>query len=205
MLSGREQNGGWRRSINLPFAGRNRMNARQVTGSMQDCRLLGVPPIVPDTLARLARDHRGRDHRAAMAEFGEMAVDAVATSPSFVAELQPMAVFGQTFGQPLQGCRGVRNCTDEIDGSVAILFGRACRNAGLMNIKTDVERLLHGKPLAPPGAPFPLFRGTEKRTGRPGVLQKIQATGQRSVGLVGSQSAKSEDPHPRMSSLPSPA
>jgi DNA-binding transcriptional LysR family regulator len=50
------------------------LDACQIAGSMQDRELLGVAPIRLDALARFARDHRGRDHCAAVAEFGEMAV-----------------------------------------------------------------------------------------------------------------------------------
>jgi hypothetical protein len=70
-------------------------DAGEVAGSMQHRELLGIPAVCLDALARLARDHRGGHNGAAMAEIGEMAIDAVPTAPRLVAELQQAPSFSK--------------------------------------------------------------------------------------------------------------
>ncbi len=63
-------------------------DGRQVAGTVQDRQLLRITPIGLDPLARLARDHRWRDHDALVPKRSELAMDAVPATARFVAEVE---------------------------------------------------------------------------------------------------------------------
>jgi hypothetical protein len=78
---------------------------RELAGSMQAGQLRGVPPVGFHPVARLARDERGRDHRAAVAHRDQLPVEPVARRPSFVAEMQPAMALGELGNHPAHGSR----------------------------------------------------------------------------------------------------
>jgi hypothetical protein len=72
-----------------------------------------------------------------------MPLDNVAAATGLVAELQLMAVLAEPLAE-LGHCKErVGNRADEGDRPIASIFRCRHRDAGFVNIKPDVERLLH--------------------------------------------------------------
>ncbi len=78
-----------------------------------------------------------------MAKFDEQSIDAVTTCTRLVAERQAMAFLGQPLRQLGNVSRGIWDRTNEPDRAVSSLLCRCNRDARLMNIKPNVNYLLH--------------------------------------------------------------
>jgi hypothetical protein len=72
-----------------------------------------------------------------------MAINHVAAAARFVAELQPMTASSETLGELCDSNGGIWNCAHEGDEAITPLFRHRHRNAGLVNVEPDVQRLLH--------------------------------------------------------------
>jgi hypothetical protein len=71
----------------------------QPAGTMLNDQLLRIPSVGFDPLARLFGNQRRRSNRTTVTEFDQLSVDAIATTSSFIAKLQSVAVFGQTLAK----------------------------------------------------------------------------------------------------------
>src|SRR5579864_8845907 len=120
----------------------------QLAGAVQNSQSLRVTPVGLDPVARPGWDQRWRDNRTAMAELGDLAIEAVAAGTGLVAELQPVTLLGQPARQLRDIQRRVRNRADEADLPVATLLHNRYRDAGLVNIEPDVSRCFRHDPSA---------------------------------------------------------
>src|SRR5277367_1628737 len=106
---------------------------REVAGPVQDRQLLRIAPVGLDPLARLARDHRWRDHDALVSERSELAMDAVPTTTRFVAEVELPVLRESLRHLGYIVCR-VRNNSQEPHGAVPPVFCNADRYGRLVHV-----------------------------------------------------------------------
>ena len=108
-------------------------HSRQVAGSVQDRQLLRVPPVGLDPLTWLARNERGRRHRATMAQRCELAVDVVPATAGLVAEVE-LTVLREPLGHLRDVVRLVGDDANEPHRAVPPVFGYADRDGLLMDV-----------------------------------------------------------------------
>ncbi|XWK71500.1 hypothetical protein RBB82_12995 [Tunturiibacter lichenicola] len=101
---------------------------------MQDRQLLRIAPVGLDPLARLARDHRRRDHNALVPKRSELAMDAVTTTTRFIAEVELPMLRASLGHNGYIVCR-VRNHSQEPHRAVPPVF----RNADLDDLLVDIH------------------------------------------------------------------
>ena len=119
-------------------------NGRQLSGTSQAGKRLGIAVIVLHAVARTAQDMRRGDDPAVQAVFREISVNLVTAGPRFIDELHAPLGLSQSFYQTEQiGCR-IRDVT--LEPNFARSPGlRYCDGDGpLVNIEPDVRlNLVH--------------------------------------------------------------
>src|SRR5215218_4198951 len=125
-----------------------------------------VAPVRLHPVARLARDERGRDDRAGMAEGDDQSVQPVPRRTGLVAEVQPVVLRRQPRHEPPHALRRGVELAEIADLPVPSLVGHGHRVAQLRRVDPD-ERLSRTRHRRPPdqrtertqdGSPPPLDR-----------------------------------------------
>jgi hypothetical protein len=110
---------------------------------VHDRKLFGISSVRFYALSWLAGDQRRSDHSAAMTKSGEMTINPVTTTAGLIAEFKPMALLAEPLCELGESDRRIGDRADETDRSFPALFRNRHRDAGFVNVKPDVQRLLH--------------------------------------------------------------
>ena len=116
---------------------------RQFTGAVQLCQHDPVAPVGLHPVAGLHRDERGRDDHTVVPEVGQLAMQAIAAGPGFIAEVQSAPVGAQLLGQlaDMVGAVGERAPVADLTAPFSPCNGH--RNRRLVDIQPDEHAILH--------------------------------------------------------------
>jgi len=114
----------------------------QIAGAMKDRKLLGIPTIGLDAIARLSWNPGGRNDGAGVAKLFKLPVNDVAATARLVAKLQPPFLH-QSLGELGNIGWSIRYRAKKADRPIASILGDRHRNAGFVNIQSHKQCFIH--------------------------------------------------------------
>ena len=138
----------------------------QLAGPMQAGQRDGVAPVGLHPVAGLARDERGRHHRAVVAESGDLPVQAVAARAGLVADPELAVLLGEPLDQAPHGLGPVGDLAPEPHLARAPGLGHRHRDLRLVRIQPDAHGpiLVHGSSPMSEARRRPVRRNPRRRT-----------------------------------------
>ena len=120
----------------------------QLAGAQKFGQRQGVATVLLDPIAGLSWDQRRGDHDAGMAEVGDEAIQAVASRPCLVAELQVRMLSGQTLDEPAHALGRSVDLVKIPNLAAALTVGDRDGIAHLRHVDADenLATLPHGSP-----------------------------------------------------------